>query len=84
MPKKAKGSTVQDSAVELRDIAQRISEACDELFGTGLKKDLLIHAIYMAVNRGLPARDKVGKRHIERILDSLDNVEALLFEEVGE
>jgi hypothetical protein len=51
----------------------------EELRDTGLRHDLLVHAIATEANRG--QRDKIGKKQIERVLDALDDLPSLLFEQ---
>lgn len=73
---------IDDRAAELRDLAGRIANAIEELKSTGFRKSLLVHAIYMETNRGVHANSKVGKRQIESVLEALDDIESLLFEDV--
>ena len=71
---------LKDSADEWHEIASRIADSLDDLRSTGLKRALIVHAIYMEANRGLPANTKVGKRQVERVLDALDDLPGLLFD----
>ena len=70
----AKTNVDMDQLAELRETAARIKDAVETLKATGLKRSLLLHAI--------SKESRVGIRAIERVLDALDDLPALLFEQV--
>ena len=78
-------SEMQKSVDELREVSERLESAVYELRETGIREDLLIHAIWTEANRGLPSTTKtITKTQIRNVINALADLPGLIFEDVDD